>query len=108
MVDPGQQKLDEAFNRLQQESPDRVCRAIGWLRDPKARPVRLPLGVLLIIGSFFWFLPVLGIEMLPAGLLLIAQDVPVLRKPAGTFMLWVADHWLAARHRHRDRTGCSR
>ena len=32
-------------------------------------------GILLIIGSFFWFLPILGLEMFPIGLMLIAIDV---------------------------------
>lgn len=106
MADAGQQLLDEAFARLQQQSPDRICRAICWLRDPKARPVRLPLGLLLIVASFFWFLPVLGLEMLPMGLLLIAQDVPVLRQPVGRVTLWVADHWLARRRRPDRAGGC--
>ena len=36
---------------------------------------------LLIFGGIFSFLPVLGLWMLPLGLLLFAQDVPVLQKP---------------------------
>jgi hypothetical protein len=39
--------------------------------------------VLFILGGLLWFLPVVGIEMLPVGLLLIAQDVPFLRTPGG-------------------------
>ncbi len=58
------------------------------LRGPLARlrrnswfPIRFPLAVLLTIGGFFWFLPVLGLWMLPAGLLLLAIDLPHLREP---------------------------
>jgi hypothetical protein len=84
-------ELDEAFDKLEREMPDVLTRVILWLRKPQARWIRLPLGVLCIIASFFWFLPVIGLEYLPIGLLLIAQDVPILREPAGRFMLWVLD-----------------
>ncbi len=97
--DGGDKTLDEAFEGLQEEVPDRVSRAIRWLRDPKARWIRLPLGVLFILGSLLWFLPVLGIEMLPIGLLLIAQDVPFLRKPVGRAMIWLEHKWVALRRR---------
>jgi hypothetical protein len=93
MSKDGQKELDTAFRRLERETPDYVTRAIRWLRDPAARKVRIPLGVALIIASGLWFLPVLGIEMLPLGLLLIAQDVPFLKKPVGRAMLWLEDRW---------------
>ena len=75
--------LDQAFARLQKMLPDRPSRALGWLHNPPSRYVRLPLGLTLILLSPFSFLPIIGIEFLPIGLLLIAQDVPVLRKPVG-------------------------
>ena len=99
MADDGGRKLAQAFEGLEQEVPDRVSRAIRWLRDPKARWIRLPVGVLFILGSLLWFLPVLGIEMLPIGLLMIAQDVPVLRRPVGRAMLWLERKWVALRRR---------
>ncbi len=101
MPDKGQRQLDRAFDVLEQESPDRVARAIHWLRSPASRKVRIPLGVLFIIAGFLWFLPVVGIEMLPIGLLLIAQDVPFLKKPIGEAMLWLERRWLAWRKRRR-------
>jgi hypothetical protein len=82
---------------LEQEVPDRVARAIRWLRDPNSRWIRLPVGILLIIGGLLWFLPVLGIELLPIGLLLIAEDVPFLRKPVARLMIWVERKWVALR-----------
>jgi hypothetical protein len=91
--------LDEAFEGLEEEVPDRVSRAIRWLRDPEARWIRLPIGLLFILGSMLWFLPVLGIEMLPIGLMLIAQDVPFLRRPVGRFMIWFERKWMALRRR---------
>ena len=58
-----------------------------------------PHGVLFILGGLLWFLPVVGIEMLPVGLLLIAQDVPFLRRPVGRFMIWLERKWVALRRR---------
>jgi hypothetical protein len=103
--DGGNKELDEAFERLEKEVPDRVSRAIRWLRDPKARWIRLPLGVLFILGGLLWFLPVVGIEMLPVGLLLIAQDVPFLRKPVGRAMVWLERKWVAWRRRRKRAWG---
>lgn len=53
--------------------------------------IRLPLGILCIIAGLLWFLPVVGLEYLPIGLLLIAQDVPFLRRPVGRAMLKLLD-----------------
>ena len=94
MKDEGRRVLDQAYDGLEQEVPDRVSRAIRWLRDPQSRWIRLPVGVLLIVSSVFWFLPVIGIEFLPIGLLLVAQDVPFLRKPVGRAMIWLEHQWL--------------
>ena len=85
--------LDEAFDKLEQAVPDSVTAAIRWMRTPQARVVRLPLGILCILGSFFWFLPVLGLWFLPLGLLLIAQDVPFMRRPVGRMTRYLLDRW---------------
>ena len=52
------------------------------------RWLRMTVGILLIIGSFFWFLPILGLEMFPIGLMLIAIDVPFLRGPVARVIAW--------------------
>ena len=49
------------------------------LRQRHYRAVRIPLALLLIPGGLLGFLPVLGFWMLPAGLLLLAVDVPAMR-----------------------------
>ena len=54
-------------------------RLIRGLRKDRYRLLRIPLALLLIVGGFAWFLPVVGLWMLPAGLLLLAIDVPVMR-----------------------------
>lgn len=83
--------LDEAFDRLEQLLPAGLRPRLLWLRSPRSRWVRLPLGILCIIAGFFWFLPVVGLEFFPLGLLLIAQDVPFLRGPTGRLTLWLID-----------------
>src|SRR5688500_11155190 len=100
-VKRGKELLDEAFDELERETPDRITRMIRWLRSPKARRVRLPLGILCILASFFWFLPVIGIEYLPIGLLLIAIDVPFLRRPVALLVLWLEDQWVALKRWYR-------
>lgn len=103
MADEGQRELDRAFDNLEEEVPDRVSRAIRWLRDPKARKVRIPLGILFVVASFFWFLPVVGLEFLPIGLLLLAQDVPFLRKPVARATLWLEGRWRALKRWWKQR-----
>jgi hypothetical protein len=100
----GQDELDEAYDRLEHEVPDRVARLLRWLRQPKVRAVRWTVGVLLIILSLFSFLPIIGIEFLPIGLMLIAQDVPFLRKPVARIMIWLERKWRALRQWWRGET----
>jgi hypothetical protein len=90
--------LDQAYERLEKMLPGWPARALRWLQGPDSRLVRIPLGILCTIASFFWFLPVLGLWMLPIGLLLIAQDIPFLRAPVGRITLKGLD---AASRLHR-------
>jgi hypothetical protein len=92
-VPEGKRALREAFKRLEGEIPDRAARALRSLRHPDARLIRIPIGLLCIVGGIFSFLPVLGIWMLPLGLLLIALDVPFLRKPVAYSTIWGMQKW---------------
>ncbi|MCA0433957.1 MAG: hypothetical protein LCH46_11920 [Proteobacteria bacterium] len=42
--------------------------------------LRVPLGILLVLGGFLGFLPVLGFWMLPFGLLILSIDFPPVRR----------------------------
>ena len=86
-------RLDEAFERLRQRLPAGVRPVLAWLHSPRSQLVRIPLGALFILASFIWFLPVVGLEFFPIGLLLIAQDVPFLRRPAGEMTHWLLDQF---------------
>ena len=74
-----QQQLDRMLDRLEAKLPNRLAGVVVWLVSPAAIYLRLPVGLLLIVGGVLSFLPVLGIEMLPLGILLLAVDVPAVR-----------------------------
>lgn len=81
----------------------RLDRFIDWVEDDRARLVRVPLALLLILGGIFAFLPVLGLWMLPFGLMLLALDLPPLRGPVSTASIRIRrrmGRWL-----HRRPTG---
>jgi hypothetical protein len=61
--------------------------------------VRIPVASLFIVGGLFGFLPVVGYWMVPLGLLLLAVDVPVLRRPMLALVLWIEERW----HRWRGK-----
>lgn len=51
-------------------------RTLHWGQNHVAPGVRSVLGVLLMIGGVFGFLPVLGFWMFPLGIAFIALDLP--------------------------------
>jgi hypothetical protein len=50
------------------------------VRVPNHPILRILLGVLLVFGSIFSFLPVLGIWMLPLGLIVLSVDFAIIRR----------------------------
>jgi len=62
---------------------------------------RVPLAVVLVLGGFVGFLPILGFWMLPVGVLLLAEDLPVLKRPTLRALGTVQGWW----DRRRGRTG---
>jgi hypothetical protein len=83
--------------------PIRISQLIRWLRKPSSFAVRLVVVLLLILGGIFSFLPVLGLWMLPLGLLFIAQDVPLLQKPLVGALAWVEAKWEWLKVKWRNR-----
>lgn len=71
------------------------------LRQRRYRLVRIPLALVLIPGGLLGFLPVLGFWMLPAGLLLLAVDIPAMRPAISAALirgrrrveLWRRHYW---------------
>jgi hypothetical protein len=89
----GKRALRAAFKRIEQEVPASVASAMRWLRHPSSRWIRIPAGLLLIVGGVFSILPFLGIWMLPLGLMFIAADIPFLQKPMARFAHACVDGW---------------
>lgn len=77
---PRHTRDDHRLERLIRRLPEHRQGPVRWLRSPAGRWVRLPLGILFILGSFLFILPIFGLWMLPVGLLLLAEDVPALRR----------------------------
>lgn len=90
-------RLDRQFLRLRRVLPW----LDGWiahLQSDRAALIRLPIAVLLTLGGLMWFLPVLGIWMLPAGIFLLAIDIPALQAPVSAWSIR-ARRWWARRRR---------
>jgi hypothetical protein len=94
-------ELDRHFAWFEAKLSPRPASFVRWLRKPSSRWVRIPLALLLVVGGVFSFLPVLGLWMLPLGLLLIAQDVPLLQKPLAGMLGWIERKW-SERQRAKD------
>ena len=92
-------ELERRLGRLIRRLPGKIQAITRWLRRPASRWARIPAGVLLIIGGCLSILPVFGLWMLPLGLILLADDIPPLRRGRGRALDWVArrrPHWFAA------------
>ncbi len=93
---------------------DMLGRLIPPLRGPMSTlrrnswfPIRFPVALLLIAGGVFSFLPILGVWMLPLGLLLLAVDLPVLRAPISALIIRArrtGKRWLRRWRAWRKRT----
>jgi hypothetical protein len=90
--------MDEDHHRERQlgllirRLPRRIQDSVRWLRRPAARWVRIPAGLLLILGGVFSILPFLGLWMLPLGLVLLAEDVRLLRRARDRSLTWIEHH----------------
>ena len=92
-----QKRLRRQFDALGRAVPPsrRVTRA---LIAPERRMIRLPLALLLIAGGFLAFLPILGLWMLPLGLMLLAVDAPAISAASIRVR-----HWWRSRRRRAGR-----
>ena len=83
-----EQQLERLIDRL----PRNLQATVRWLRRPSSRRVRMIGGVLLIAGSFLSILPLFGLWMLPLGLVLLAEDLPLLRQARDRLLDWIERH----------------
>ena len=92
VADRDHERLDRQLDRLENELPESASGFLRWLREPSSRWVRIPMGILLIVGGFQ--LPAHpGMWMVPLGALLLAQDIPFLRRPVGRALVWLERQW---------------
>lgn len=77
------------IEQLIRHLPGRMQRMVRWLRRPSSRWARMPAGGLLMIGGCLAILPVLGLWMLPLGMVLLAEDVPMLHRLTGRSLAWL-------------------
>ena len=94
---PADDAAERRLERLSDRLPERVQGTVRWLRRPGMRWVRVPSGLLLVGGSALSILPLFGLWMLPLGLVLLAEDVPPLRRARDRLLAWVErhrPHWL--------------
>lgn len=61
-------------------SKDTLRRGVMWGQENVPPGVRSVLGIVLVVGGLFGFLPILGFWMIPLGGALIALDIPPLRR----------------------------
>lgn len=95
-------ELDRHFAWFEQKLPPRPARFVHWLRQPASFYVRIPVAILLVVGGLLSFLPVLGLWMLPLGLILIAQDVPALQKPMASMLGFIERKWMQRQRARAD------
>jgi hypothetical protein len=60
---------------------------------PRSRGPRIAVGIALVIGGLFGFLPVLGFWMVPVGLLVLSQDFAIVRRWRRSLALYVGRKW---------------
>lgn len=73
-------RMDLAIKPAKPTLRERFKPFFAWVRRNVPRGMRLFLGVLLIIGGIFGFLPILGFWMIPLGVMVAAMDVRLYRR----------------------------
>ena len=101
MLDKDARGIRRSLHRVERRFPGRLARFLRWLRRPGSRWVRMPTAALFILAGLLGFLPVVGFWMLPLGLLLLAQDLPLLRRPMRRLLVCMERRW--RRHQWRRR-----
>jgi len=59
------------------------------IRLPHHPVIRMVLGLLLLVGGFLGFLPVLGFWMVPLGLLILSVDLALVRRFRRRLAVWL-------------------
>lgn len=84
-----QKELDAVLRGIERKLPPFAKGLPRLIRHPPPFYIRLPLGLALVIGGIFSILPILGVWMLPLGLLLLARDSRFVCRHATWMLRWV-------------------
>lgn len=87
MPDKSLSRIRRQFDALGRAAPPSRRITEPLLRNGM-RWVRVPVALILLAGGVLSFLPVLGLWMLPLGLLLLAVDIPPLRPAVASGTIW--------------------
>jgi hypothetical protein len=85
-MNKSKQRLDRQFDLIVRRFPQ-LGGLIRFLRADYSRVIRLPMGILFVLGGILSVLPFLGFWMLPVGLMLLAVDIPFLRGPVARLVI---------------------
>jgi 2-methylcitrate dehydratase len=72
----------------QKKPPRRLRIGPYWVRVPQSRPLRIGLGIALVLCGFIGFLPILGFWMVPLGLFVLSIDIPIVGRWIDRFEEW--------------------
>jgi len=71
---------------------------------PASQILRICIGVILILGGFLGFLPLLGFWMVPMGLVVLSVDLPIARRWRRRVEVWWGNRKAARAARKAART----
>lgn len=97
-----QRRLQRQIAALTSRSP-RLRRLAARIQGRPGVLVRLPLGLILIVGGLLAILPVFGLWMIPLGLLLLAIDLPLLQPFVSAVIIRTRRKWTIWRRKCRNR-----
>lgn len=85
----GSNDYEEQMQALIRKLPEWMQKTLTWLRKPERKWVRIPAGILFMLGGCMAFLPVLGVWMIPVGILLLSEDIPFFRRLMEKALNWI-------------------
>ena len=86
----GKDALYRELERLNGHLPTWATQFMSKVTAPSALWLRMPLGVVLMVGGVVgFFLPLPGFWLLPLGLALLALDVPFMRSPMARLLAYI-------------------
>lgn len=85
------------MNEKQRALKKTLSRLMHRMKNHPSLLVRYGMAVLFLIGGLLWFLPVLGLWMLPVGLVLLFARSPVYWRLRRRFVSWRRQRRLARR-----------